>query len=162
MLPPGACSWRRCRGGIAARARTVSKMIQWNGKGLMAMFTELTENREVYRNTPFEHVSTADPGQIFMTCSTPVHVEQGWTATAGILRVNPPLPQWLGVQGTPKLVPSVESIVEKLDWISNLLSQVQLEMLEDAADVEEARRALADPRNAVRISLDQIKKSLAL
>ncbi len=39
---------------------------------------------------------------------------------------------------------------------------VLLERLEDALDVEEARRALADPKNKRRIPWDKVKASLGL
>ena len=37
-----------------------------------------------------------------------------------------------------------------------------LEALEDMVDLDAARRALADPKNKVRVPLDQIKKRLGL
>lgn len=132
----------------------------------MAMFTVQdpeVEAQEVYRNTPFEHATTADAGQIVVTCSTPIHIVQGWMAKAGTVRVGAPLPNWIGMSpAAPSPSPAVESIVEKLDWISSLLSQVQFEMLEDAVDVGMARKALADPRNVVRVPLDEVKKRLGL
>ena len=121
------------------------------------------QTQEVYRNSPFEHITTADAGQIIVTCSTPIHVAQGWMTKAGSVRVGTTLPSWMGMQGIPASPsPPVESIAEKLDWISNLLSQVQFEILEDAVDVGAARKALADPRNAVRVPLDEVKARLGL
>ena len=37
-----------------------------------------------------------------------------------------------------------------------------LEMLEDAIDIEAARKALANPKNKVRVPLEQVKKRLGL
>ena len=122
-----------------------------------------TQAQEVYRNTPFEHVATADAGQTVLTCSTPIHIAQGWMIRAIPARAVTPLPNWMGGQPEPaRLSPAVESIAEKLDWISSLLSQVQFEMFEDAFDVESARKALASPKNSTRVSLDQVKRRLGL
>ena len=37
-----------------------------------------------------------------------------------------------------------------------------LEMLEDTIDIDAARKALADPKNKVRVPLDEVKKRLGL
>ena len=37
-----------------------------------------------------------------------------------------------------------------------------LELIEDAIDVDAARKALADPKNKVRVPLDRVKKRLGL
>ena len=37
-----------------------------------------------------------------------------------------------------------------------------LELFEDAIDVDAARKALADPKNKVRVPLDRVKKRLGL
>jgi hypothetical protein len=119
------------------------------------MFTVMdpeTKDAEVYRNTPFEHETTADPVQICMTCATPIQLAQGWTAQAGIMEDRTTLNPAHGV----------DLIVEKLDWISAVLSQVQFEILEDAADINAARKALADPKNKVRVPLSEVKKRLGL
>ena len=50
---------------------------------------------EVYRSTPFEHLQTANPAQMVMTCTRPVTSASQWLSKAGSVEVKPSLPSWM-------------------------------------------------------------------
>ncbi len=71
------------------------------------MFTILepeTQAPEVYRNTPFEHVLTADIGQLIVICTTPL-APQGWITTTGLIQLASRLPGWMPQANVPTSQP---------------------------------------------------------
>jgi len=82
------------------------------------MFTVMEpeiQTPEVYRNTPFEHVSTAETGQLIVVFTIPISPVQGWVSQAGLVRVVTPIPGWMGVVAMPRpQVPVFEQPAEPL------------------------------------------------
>jgi len=80
------------------------KMIDSGTEAMTIMFTVMepeTQAPEVYRNTPFEHVLTADIGQLIVICTTPLAAPRGWIATTGMIQVANPLPGWMPQANVP-------------------------------------------------------------
>ena len=68
---------------------------------------------EVYRNTPFEHVTTAEAGQVVVVCTVFVAAPQAWVAKAGAVQSKAPLPSWIAVRPhAPPSTPLAELIFE--------------------------------------------------
>jgi len=55
---------------------------------------------EVYRNTPFEYLTTADAGQLVVTCTKVIPAARPWVAKGGIVQVTAPLPNWMAARTT--------------------------------------------------------------
>lgn len=124
----------------------------------MAMFTVEpdAQTAEVYRNTPFEHLTTAP---LIVTCAMPIRVIEA----PETVQVAAPRPNWVPARSNAQRpTPAVGPVFEEPEWLSDLLNQVQFEMLEDATDLVAARKALANPKNRVRVPLDEVKKRLGL
>ena len=52
---------------------------------------------EIYRNTPFEHLMTAEGRQVVI-CAVFVPVAQTWIATGGTVQSTPVLPNWMSAR----------------------------------------------------------------
>jgi hypothetical protein len=50
---------------------------------------------EVYRNTPYEHLSTAGAGQLIVICTAPISAPAGWVTKAGFVRFSASFPGWM-------------------------------------------------------------------
>jgi hypothetical protein len=76
------------------------------------MFTVLepeAQAPEVYRNTPFEHLLTADAGQLVVMCTIPIPAAQAWVVKAGTVQVGAPLPGWMAVRpNVPRPTPEAD------------------------------------------------------
>ena len=52
---------------------------------------------EIYRNTPFEYVLTAEMGQAHIACAKLLPAGQLRVARASTVQISPPLPAWMTV-----------------------------------------------------------------
>jgi len=50
---------------------------------------------EIYRNTPFEYVQTAEAAQVLVACSKPIPSARPWVAKGGTVSIKPSLPKWM-------------------------------------------------------------------
>ena len=68
---------------------------------------------EIYRNTPFEHLTTADPGQVVI-CTVFVPAAQTWVAKGGAVHVGALLPNWMATRLNVALpTPAVDLVFEQ-------------------------------------------------
>ncbi len=52
---------------------------------------------EIYRNSPFEYLLTAEMGQVHVVCAKPLSAAQQRVAKVGTIQITPSLPAWMTV-----------------------------------------------------------------
>jgi hypothetical protein len=72
-----------------------------------AFFEPETQAPEIYRNSPFEYVQTAEASQGLIAGARPLRPVGAWSARRGRVEITPPVPQWMSV--------AASTVVIKLD-----------------------------------------------
>jgi hypothetical protein len=63
---------------------------------------EAIQAPEIYRNTPFEYVLTAEAVQISGTAAKPMASTGAWVTKGGSIDRKPPLPRWMPPTPEPR------------------------------------------------------------